>query len=95
MSYENSEPCIVHPIKITENCIRYNSGYEEFQVFQYSGSGTVKIGSPGTGLGVVCEGKICAQGVEFGAGTSFMVRDFVDAEIDSGVVVICCENKNS
>lgn len=95
MNYENNEPCIVHPKSINENCICYDSGYEEFQVFRYFGTGNVRIGNLGIGLGVVCEGKVCVQGVEFGPGSSFMVRDFVDAEIESGDVVICCENKLS
>ena len=95
MNYDNTKPSIVYPKRVNDHCVSYESGYQEFQVFQYFGSGSFRMGSGSPALGVVCEGKVNGSGKEFTAGDSFLIEQWVDVETEAANVVICCENPSS
>ena len=77
---------------MNDYCRKYESGYQEFQVLQYTGNGDVRIGVNGAGLGVVCEGKVNWNGNEFVAGDSFLVEDSIDVGFQEANLMFCCGN---
>lgn len=88
-------PSIVYAERMNENCWKYESGYQEFQVLRFCGNGDVRIATNGTGLGVVCEGKVSWDGNEFVAGDSILIEDFVDVGLQEANLMVCCGNRSN